>query len=80
MKMSRQKPLETWCDTHTQHAVIGARIKRWKGGFFSFFSPKPPACAQVMPFLGIEVDQGFSRSGGVVGWKGVCIDGVKSGS
>ena len=33
---------------------------------------------QVMPFLGVKVDQGFSRSGGVVGWKSVGIDGVKS--
>ena len=43
-----------------------------------FFSQKPPAHMQVMPFLGVYVDLGFSRSGGVVGWKRVGIDGVKS--
>ena len=63
---------------HTQQAVVGAQIKRWRNR--TFFSQKPPARVQVVPFLGIQVDQGFSRSGGVVGWEGVCIDGVKSGS
>ena len=43
-----------------------------------FLSQKPPARMQVMPFLGVKVDQSFSRSGGMVEWEGVGVDGVKS--
>ena len=44
----------------------------------TFFSKT--ACTLVVPFLGVQVDQCFCRGGGIVGWKGVCINGVESGS
>ena len=66
------KPLEPGCDTHTT-----SRDRRTEHAVETC-SQKPPARMQVMPFLGVKVDQGFSRSGGVVGWKSVGVDGVKS--
>ena len=59
------KPLEPGCDTHKRPLSAHSPSGEENGPF----SQKPPARVQVVPFLGIQVDQGFSRSGGVVGGK-----------
>ena len=63
--------------THT-HTTRRSRRKSKAVEKRTFFSKT--ACTLVVPFLGVQVDQCFCRGGGIVGWKGVCINGVESGS
>ena len=67
------KPLETGCDTHTTSRTRRGYRAVEKRTFFQ----KPPARLQVMPFLGVELDQCFCRSCWVVGWKSVGVKDMR---